>query len=402
MTTAIILCAGKSSRLQPALSGRPKWMVDICGLPLLQHMVNGLHGCGVYRTVVLRSHFSDSVRTPSILYRDQAPQANMLATLMAARDEIRGDVMVCYGDLLCEPRILARAASSTADIGVLVDRSWTNLFSLRADEPREIAESCSIDGGRIVDLGRKLGASDPTPGAQYIGVIRLSPQGADTFGAVYRELEQTFAGRPWRNARSFEHAYMTDFLQELIDRGHRVSPLVVSGGWLEFDTAEDLALGHRVSNGCHPDVLDVAQLSKHPSVASAGGVALRLVGLQRHEALLVGSGQAREWRIPKGMLLPGERLEDGACREFQEETGAPAKVSGYLCTAEWDYVYAEISWHERCVFFAMECAPDSTPLPDSEHEVCAWVEVEQPERVLKFPAESHAVALALNRALGVR
>lgn len=399
MTSAIILCAGKSTRLQSELRGRPKWMIEVRGIPVLQHLVNGLHKAGIFRTLVLRSHFFDTAKTPSVSYKDDVETTNMLATLMSASEEIRGELIICYGDILVEPRLIDAMASSSADVGVLVDRSWINLFRHRADDPVSIAESCSYANDHLSNIGQKIIGSGDIPLAQFIGLIRLSPKGSEIWTNVYRELKQNFSGVPWRNASTFERAYTTDFLQELIDRGYKVSPIVVSGGWIEFDTPRDLEIPSTIEMDGDCDIFDFNSLDRFPSVASAGGVALK----QRDEkiyALLVGSGKRGEWRIPKGMLLPGEDVKAAAVREFQEETGVVASVMDYLETAEWDYVYANSNWHERCVFYSMSCSEQDIPTPDSEHEVAAWIDISRPDEVMKYSAEGVVIRIALLRYLG--
>ena len=39
---------------------------------------------------------------------------------------------------------------------------------------------------------------------------------------------------------SYRNAYLTDLLQELIDRSTRVDPIFIDGQWREIDTGQDL------------------------------------------------------------------------------------------------------------------------------------------------------------------
>ena len=45
----------------------------------------------------------------------------------------------------------------------------------------------------------------------------------------------------------------------------------------------------------------------------------------RNDAFVMVNHKIREWEMPGGRLLDGESYEDGARREFLEETGAPLK-----------------------------------------------------------------------------
>jgi 8-oxo-dGTP pyrophosphatase MutT (NUDIX family) len=146
----------------------------------------------------------------------------------------------------------------------------------------------------------------------------------------------------------------------------------VEGGWLEFDTPRDLGLARGLLGVPRPEVFDYSCLWKHPSVISSGGVAVRGTGSDQ-AVLLVGTGQAGAWRIPKGMLVPGESLRAGACREVAEETGIDVVVDGFAGSEEWTYAFDGRQWHEKCYFYRMIAKHEGVPRPDAENAVAAWV-----------------------------
>ena len=47
MTQAVILAGGKGTRLAERLNGRPKPLIDVCGVPLLQRQIEQLSAQGV-------------------------------------------------------------------------------------------------------------------------------------------------------------------------------------------------------------------------------------------------------------------------------------------------------------------------------------------------------------------
>ena len=47
------------------------------------------------------------------------------------------------------------------------------------------------------------------------------------------------ADQPFQRAKAWRNAYITDLLQELVDRGDRVGCTLIDRGWAELDTAED-------------------------------------------------------------------------------------------------------------------------------------------------------------------
>lgn len=59
MTQALILAGGKGTRLNSVLKGKPKCLVDIAGVPLLERQVVLLKACGVDKIVLLVHHAAD-------------------------------------------------------------------------------------------------------------------------------------------------------------------------------------------------------------------------------------------------------------------------------------------------------------------------------------------------------
>ena len=59
----------------------------------------------------------------------------------------------------------------------------------------------------------------------------------------YNEAKKEYWEKPWQQSgKPFRQAYMTDLIQELIDRDKLVSSVIIEGGWMEFDTNEDYEL----------------------------------------------------------------------------------------------------------------------------------------------------------------
>ena len=62
-------------------------------------------------------------------------------------------------------------------------------------------------------------------------------------------------------------------------------------------------------------------MSSTPTVRAAGGIVLRRGRDGDWEVLLIHRPRYDDWSLPKGKADPGERDEDTALREVEEETG---------------------------------------------------------------------------------
>lgn len=107
--------------------------------------------------------------------------------------------------------------------------------------------------------------------------------------------------------------------------------------------------------------------------------------------LLVGTGGAGEWRIPKGMLEPGETVRAGACREVAEETGIEVEIDVFVGAEEWTYAFGGRQWHEKCYFHRMIPQHQGVPRPDGENAVAAWVPVDAACAGMKYEQERKIV-----------
>ena len=393
MTQAILLGAGRGSRLDPMRGDGPKWMLEVAGQSLAQHLVNALHSCDVTEVTLVRGALGGAILTPSVAYRDALSTRNMLETLYSVRGEVRGDVIVAYCDLILEPRLILAVLHSPSSAAVVVDRQWSGLFSLRADDPLSIAESCKLCGDGIKEIGQPLRPGE-TPEAQYIGLMRFDGAMFHQLMELYESLASEHHGRPWRNAKTFEDAFLTDLLQEAIERGMTITAVKVKGGWLEFDTPRDLTLARDFRTAMRPEVFDFEALPPLPGVISAGGVAVRRKG-ESEEVLLVGSGADGEWRIPKGMLEPGETIQVATCREVAEETGVAVEIECVVGSEDWTYTFGEREWWERCYFHRLYPLTETEPYPDSEHAVAAWVPSADAFRGMLYDNERRTLAAAL-------
>ena len=70
-------------------------------------------------------------------------------------------------------------------------------------------------------------------------MIKLSSQGSEIFKYHYNRLKKIYWNKPFQRAKIFQKAYLTDFIQELVDIGIKVHCVIIESGWKEIDTVED-------------------------------------------------------------------------------------------------------------------------------------------------------------------
>lgn len=240
MARAVILAAGQGTRLRPLTDNLPKALVPLDGVPLIERQLGVLRRAGVTDLSVVAGYRAEHLRLDGLQMVENPTYetTNMVASLYCAKALFDGadDVLVCYGDIVYEPRVLARLMATDAPLAVTIDLQWLRLWSLRMDDPLSDAETLRLDErGRILELGGKPHELSDIQG-QYIGLFKVRRDFAPGFFEAYERLgvEGIVDGR------SRAMMYMTSYLQMQIDAGVQVQAAAVDGGWLEVDSLQDL------------------------------------------------------------------------------------------------------------------------------------------------------------------
>ena len=236
---AIVLAAGLGSRLQHLTVDRPKSLLEIGGRSLIDRQLDTFRGLGIDDITIVTGHQAERLHRPGVKTRhnDDYRNNNILLSLMYAADQLDDDVIVSYSDIVYGRDVVERLLEADGDIVAVCDGAWEQAYVGRREHPVEQAEKVVIRDGVISRIGKHLEAHEAD--GEFIGLLRLSRAGAEALRTTFHEVAKRHAGRPFQAAARFEVAYLTDMLQELIDRGHRVRPVLIEGGWHEIDTIED-------------------------------------------------------------------------------------------------------------------------------------------------------------------
>ena len=231
----IILAAGEGTRLRPYTDDRPKCLVEVNGTSLLDRQLAVLKSEFIKSITLIGGYRSDMLKRKNIRLRINKDYAvtNMVWTLFCAEDELEGDVIISYGDIVYSHEILETLLRSKADIAVVIDKDWESYWRARNENPLDDAETLKLaKDGRILEIGQKPKTITEIEG-QYMGLMKFSAQGIQTLKKTFHDTK-SLGGKP------LEKAYMTDLLQAVIDSGKPVTSVVVHGGWVEVDTVSDL------------------------------------------------------------------------------------------------------------------------------------------------------------------
>ncbi len=272
-----------------------------------------------------------SPRAAELPEADRDAAAPVLATLQAARDAAHAALL----EALREPALLrlldrlvdaANDPSLGDDAGVpasdvvpgLVRRPWHKL----AKRVEKLGESPSDDDLHEIRIRTKRARYAAEAAAPIVGKpARAFAHAAAELQDVLGDLNDAvvaarLARRVGDAARCGEHP----------GSGGALSPGARSGR----GAPRPLAPGVGGARGAEPPSLDVSE-----TVRAAGGLVCRRREDGANEILLVHRPAYDDWSFPKGKLEPGEREEDAAIREVEEETGLRCRLEAEVATTRY-------------------------------------------------------------------
>jgi histidinol-phosphate phosphatase family protein len=128
---AVILAGGKGTRLTERLNGRPKPLIDVCGVPLLERQIRALEAYGIRDVLVLVNHAADQIAAffaardfgCVIQLVDDGDPRGTAGAVLACLDRLDERFLVVYGDTLFDidvPHMLAAHEAAGAEATLLL------------------------------------------------------------------------------------------------------------------------------------------------------------------------------------------------------------------------------------------------------------------------------------------
>ena len=239
---AIILAAGDGSRMGKLTQNIPKPLVILNGKSIIERQLSILKKIGITKIYIITGPHNEKFNLKNVVFVNDLDHKkhDILGSLITARDYINDEIIITYSDQIFDETIMDQVNNFKGDIGIAVDLDWEKKYENRNQHPKSEAENVLFDKeGNILELRKNIQKSNSVIG-EFAGVVKLSKKGSKIFLDKYSELKISHKGK-FHNALSLEKGIISDMLQELIDSGINVEPILISGKWCEIDTPQDLA-----------------------------------------------------------------------------------------------------------------------------------------------------------------
>lgn len=201
---AIILAAGKGTRMSPLTDTRPKAMLPLANKPLLEHLIVQAEKAGIkdyifvvgYHDEQVRDYFANGEKWGvNISYCSQKKQLGTADALRMVESLTEENFLMINGDIV----------AANEDITAIMGAKEITLGIMKVEDTRDLGV-VQLSKGKVVHIYEKT--DNPPSNMANAGVYLFTP---NIFGAISR------------TSKSPRGEYeITDSLQLMIDEGHHI------------------------------------------------------------------------------------------------------------------------------------------------------------------------------------
>jgi dTDP-glucose pyrophosphorylase len=227
---AVVLAAGRGTRMRELTNDVPKPMIKVRGKPVLEHIVQGLRDAGVCRFLIIVGYHAKTVlnffgdgrrHNVAIEYATQTVQDGTGRVVNLARDFTGGSPFVLsYGDILIGQENYKRVVDLSDDVESVITVT-------RSEDVSKGGAVFVNDQMELVDLREKPKPGEPTSPWYNAGLYAFRPS---IFEFIAR-LKPSPRGE-------YE---LTDAIRDLARSGRKVKVLQLTGEWADVRDPEILA-----------------------------------------------------------------------------------------------------------------------------------------------------------------
>lgn len=243
--TAVILAAGRGSRLKELSLEQPKPMTEVHQTGILNNLIAHLISGGMHQIVVVTGYFADKLKADILEHFDGQAEfvfvenkiydsTNNIYSLWLAADYLKNGFYLFEADVFCEYRVIELLLNAKADNVALLGKYKNTMNGTVVD----------LDGdGHILNMYLKR---HQTEGFDFngkfktINFYKLSPAFVNDF--FLNKLREHIE-------REDVNSYYELIIKEAIDQRIPFFGLAVGAArWWEIDTIEDLHLAEAIFN----------------------------------------------------------------------------------------------------------------------------------------------------------
>ena len=230
---AIILAAGRGSRLPKYLSKNPKCFLKFKNKRLIEYQIEAFKKYDIEKISIITGYKRNLFKRfkLKLFYNKNWKKTNMYYSLLKADKWLsKYECLVSYGDIYFEGEKINNLIYSKKPMSILYDINWKNLWKKRFKRPLDDAETFKIKKNKkILEIGKKTKKFKDIQG-QYMGMMKFKPNTWKKFKKIVLK----------KFLKNINNIYLTDAIQCVIEEGNiPIFGIKYENKWMEIDNLKD-------------------------------------------------------------------------------------------------------------------------------------------------------------------
>ncbi|MEF2968088.1 phosphoenolpyruvate mutase [Paenibacillus sp. M1] len=230
---AVILAASQGIRLGKLTNDIPKALLKIKGKTLLGNQIDSFNQIGIKDITVVRGFAKEKVvvANAKMIDNDEHSTTSELYSLYLAKEHLRENSLVSYGDIYYQGFILNELLNDKNDITIVADADTHKTEDYRdyIITERPYSKKLFLDTTQLLKMSSNLKESEIN--GEFIGIWKMNEIGSQI---VRKTLERMALKDDFKMLR------MSDLFNEIIKDGYRIGVKFIRGAWLDIDEVVDL------------------------------------------------------------------------------------------------------------------------------------------------------------------
>lgn len=235
--SAMILAASRGSQFKELTKDKPKAMLNINGVPLLQRLTTEFKEHGVNDINVVAGYKSDmiNINGVKITKNPEYDTSNELVSLFCAVNSFTDNMIIIYGDLLFRSYILNDFIEAKGNITIVVDSA--NIDKNISGMPdfvycdKNDDRSLFRQDANLKYISELRNESKKSPSGRWIGMLKVNNIGRQILDHALTELS---------SQENFKDLTIPDLINHILSNGHEIKVHYINGHWLDVNDLVDI------------------------------------------------------------------------------------------------------------------------------------------------------------------
>jgi choline kinase len=234
----VILASGRGSRLGINTKLKPKCLVDVLKIPIIDYMTplfdnfTEIIVIAGYKINKIENHFIGNKKVKIIRNKDYM-STNMVYSFSLVKKYIKDDFIVSYGDIIFDKNIILQIIKKNLTI-MPINKNWMEYWSLRMNYKDLVkdAENLIIKENNLVEIGTKI--DKILPKFQFMGIMKFKKKDFFSFINYFKKIN---------NAKIDFTSFTNLCLKKKIIK---INVSKTNLYWFEIDNEKDLKVASKI------------------------------------------------------------------------------------------------------------------------------------------------------------